>query len=419
MKLTAPVNPEYAARVVVLETFVDLENCDNVKAAQVQGLQVIVGKDTMQGTVGLLFPAETQLSEEYASKNNLFRHSDRNSDPNQKGYLEDNRRVKAMKFRGHTSNALFMPLSSLDYIKPSLVLLPGDLFDKLDGHDICQKYYVKQPNASKPGQYLEKQPKRVDERVFPQHLDTANLFRVADSLPNDANVVITAKLHGTSIRVANTIVRRQLNWRERLAKRLGVKVKELEYDVVYGSRRTVKDPNNPSNNNFYATDIYSIEGAKVKDLLPKNYILFGELVGWTPDGAAIQKNYTYGLPAKTCKLYVYRVAVVNEDGQIVDLSWDAVKEFCTNRGLAHVPELWRGQFDWALQDLNNGVWTNRRFFDEGFVNCPSLEPGLVDEGVCVRFEGMLPRIVKAKSSQFLEHETKMLDKGVADMESDA
>lgn len=43
---------------------------------------------------------------------------------------------------------------------------------------------------------------------------------------------------------------------------------------------------------------------------------------------------------------------------------------------------------------------------------------MVDEGVCLRVEGITPLVVKAKSPLFLQHETKMLDQGVTDTEAE-
>src|SRR5574338_1274390 len=145
MKLDPPANPNYAATVVRIRSIIPIENCDNVVATPLLGYQAIVGKDTKVGDLGIVFPAETQLSEEYARKNNLHRHCNLNDDESAKGYLEDNRRVKALKFRGHRSDALFMPLSSLwhtDNFVPHVVeyLREGDTFDELNGHEICRKY---------------------------------------------------------------------------------------------------------------------------------------------------------------------------------------------------------------------------------------------------------------------------------------
>ena len=75
--------------------------------------------------------------------------------------------------------------------------------------------------------------------------------------------------------------------------------------------------------------------------IPEGYIVYGELVGWTPDGTALQKNYTYHLPVGQAELYVYRVAHINSQGVLSDLSWDGVKAFCQARGLKWTPELAR------------------------------------------------------------------------------
>ena len=54
-----------------------------------------------------------------------------------------------------------------------------------------------------------------------------------------------------------------------------------------------------------------------------------------------------------------------------------------------------------------------RYHDDGFSNAVQLSRvNTVDEGVCVRAEGVIPTILKAKSPQFFEFETKLLDEGV-------
>ena len=73
MNLQPPENPNYCAVVVALSTFVDLPNCDNVKAALIFGNSVIVAKSAQSGEVGLFFPVETQLDEKFCGANNLFR----------------------------------------------------------------------------------------------------------------------------------------------------------------------------------------------------------------------------------------------------------------------------------------------------------------------------------------------------------
>lgn len=464
MKLDAPVNQNYCATVVEIKTLVPLANADNLMAIPMFGMQAIVDKSYYVGQVGILIPAECQLSEEFTQANNLFRHEYLNLDPTKKGYLEDNRRVQAIKLRGHRSDALFMPLDSLlfAYEKDGLTMHPaeeltallldniGMQFDHIPGLngsvEICHKY--ERPIRLARGlQAVTIKNTRVDKRYMPEHFDSPNVFRVQDSLDPNAQVVVTQKLHGTSIRVANTIVQRKLTMFERLVKRFGAKVQETEFDYVFGSRKVIKDANNPNQQHFYDEDIWTREGKKLAGLIPQNYIVYGELIGWTGglDGvtvtgdnksgtikgnyAPIQSHYTYDCLPGTCKLYVYRVAFVNAQGTVADLSWDAVKEFCTATGLNHVPEMWRGTLGVATTLLQfRGLWLDMNFHalheqtgDKMFRNVvPLSADSPCDEGVCIRIEGIIPQIYKAKSPLFLQHETSMLNSETAvDVEAEA
>lgn len=415
MKLEEPKNANYAATVVVVRHINELANCDNVVGVPFMGYQAIVSKDTKVGDIGILFTAETKLSHEFASDNNLYRHGDRNVDHGVTGYIEDSGRVKAIKFRGHQSDALFMPLDSIKNFTNPDNLNVGDVFDHLNGMEVCRKYLVKEPGVQRIDKNATKKFTRVESQYMPEHYSTDNYFRNAEFLPENADIVVTQKLHGTSIRIGNTIVKRKLGWKDRLAKKLGVKVADTEYDLVYGSRKVVKDANNPDQAHFYGHDLWSQVGARFADRVPENFILYGEVIGYTEDGGAIQKNYTYDLAPGENELYVYRVAVITNQGKIVDLPWDAVKAFCDQAGIKYVPELWRGKhWDFDAQD-----WIDIQYAD-GFPNAVPLNKGVkfVDEGVCVRAEGLAPYILKAKSPVFLQHETRMLDEEAVDVEAD-
>jgi hypothetical protein len=115
-------------------------------------------------------------------------------------------------------------------------------------------------------------------------------------------------------------------------------------------------------------------------------------------------------------MYVYRVAIVTNGGLLVDLSWEATKEFCRDKGLKHVPELWVGMHRYFKAE----DWLDKNFFAEGYKNAIPLDnESPCDEGVCIRVDGIAPYILKAKSPRFLEHETKMIDEGANDTEEQA
>lgn len=422
MKLEHPKNVNYAATIVSVNTIVDLPGLDNLVGVPVLGCTALTTRGVKHGGLRVAFTAETQLSEEYAAWNNLNRDAELNKDPNERGYLDKNRRIRAIKMRGHVSSALLMPLSSLSFTGiDTKTLTVGDTFDTLNGYAICNKYEIPVKRGSTPARTkVEKAFKRVTTKVFPEHLDTDQYGRSKHLLNRENDCIVTQKLHGTSWRGGHVPVLRELRWRDKIAKWFGVAVPEYDHDVVFGSRKVIKDPNNPRQDHYYENDIWTEYGKNIAELIPEGFLVYGELVGWTGDGTPLQKNYTYSLPQGEAELFVYRVASINRNGVMADLSWDGVKEFCSARGLKWVPELTRvtvggledmvsGLLDIKLTDVDHSLFTDAPL---------SLSHDkTVDEGVCIRQEGLTPLILKAKSPIFLEHETKLLDRGEADMES--
>ena len=414
-KLQAPENDNYAATVVKLTAITPLEGRDNIVGTPIYGFQAIVSKSTQVGDIGIVFPAETKLAEEYARENNMYQHGDLNKDESAKGYISDSGRVKAIKLGGHRSDALFMPLSSLEFTGFDVSTLEvGDTFDELNGHKICSKFVRKQVGTPRIERNKEKKFVRVEQKFLPEHYDSENYWRNKHVIKGNKRIVVTQKLHGTSIRIGNTVVKRKLTWLENLAKKVGVNVQETEYDYVYGSRKVIKDINNPNQNHFYGTDIWTEEGKKLDGLLPEGFIVYGELIGWTGQ-TAIQKNYTYQIPQGTANLYVYRVATVTPQGRLIDLSWEQVKEFCKDLGLKHVPELWTG----LHKNFDVDKYIDKKFAETMTGDLVPLdEKSPCDEGVCIRVDGIAPYILKAKSPMFLQHETKMLDEEATDLEAE-
>lgn len=223
MKLEAPANRNYAAEVLRVPALVDLPGLDNLVGVPVLGHQALTTRDGRGvGNLMIAFTAETQLSDDYAHHNNLYRHADKNRDQSETGYLEDNARIRALRLRGHVSNALLMPLTSVAYTGVSLLdLVEGATFDKLGDYEICRKYEIPvKPGSSPSRSKIERAFKRVDKKLFPEHLETDQYWRSKHLLRAGREVVITQKLHGTSIRVGRVPVLRQLSRVERLLVRL-------------------------------------------------------------------------------------------------------------------------------------------------------------------------------------------------------
>ncbi|MFE7717556.1 RNA ligase family protein [Nocardia rhizosphaerihabitans] len=414
MKFDTPKNENYAAVIAKVPAVLPIPGRDRIEQISIYGHTAVVQKGWKPGDLGVFFPAEVQLSEKYARENNMYRHGNLNADPGVTGYLEDNGRVKALKLGPARSNALFMPLESLESFGVMAGdFKEGDTFDHINGKEVCRKYVVrgsdKLPNNQAP---KDRSKDRVDPRLFPQHIDTANFWRNVARV-DDRRVIVTQKLHGTSIRIGRVPVLRKLSLVERLAQRLGAKIQQREYDAVYGSRKVIKDANNEGQQHFYSEDIWTQKGREIDAVLPNGWILYGELIGWTPDGAPLQRGYTYEIPKGQSRLYVYRIAVVNDQGVSVDLSYEAVVEFCKNNGLNHAPVVWSGH----INLFNVNAWMDGNYAEEGVPGVVPAGAGVIDEGVVIRSEGITPTLLKAKSPLFLEHETKVLDSGAEDIES--
>lgn len=430
MKFDPIKNPNYVATIVRIEAsnLYPVEGLDNLVGYTKFGMQALVPKEGTPPGLYLLFSTEVQLSQAFAHHNNLFRDSLANADQFATGYLEDSRRVKAIKLRKNRSDSLVMPLSSLSYLlsaKEIASLQEGDVFDSINGHEICRKYVIKETKQGAPGQ-PKARVRRVDAKVFPEHLDSENYFRNCDKIPADAHVTVSQKLHGTSVRYGNVPVATSQRWWERLLKR----PVRLEHKFVVGSRRVVKSVDlsaEEGKHHYYGDgDLWTryADKAGLRDRIPKDHLVYGELIGFSSPGSPIQKGYTYHLDDGEAELYVYRVAVVTSEGRVVDYSPKQMEMFCIEHGLKMVPVIGSGPHadEWIE------AWLDARYYDlwikgemkSAHPPLPLSDKKTVDEGVCVRYDG--PHgvyILKAKSPLFLEHETKLLDAGAEDLEAAA
>lgn len=422
----------YSATVIRVPKVRKAENSDRLYIIDVMGMTAIVDDSWVgrEGELAVVFPAEVQLSHDFCRDNNLYRERELNKDTSEAGYLDTNRRVRALKLRGNISNGLVLPLSAIKYpIFPE----EGLVFDTIGGNEICRKYVVPVKATSaqnRADSKIKKAFKRVDNTFLPEHFETGQWLREEGHVQPHEELIITQKLHGTSVRLANTVVKRQHTRREKLAaKFLGARIADHEYDLVAGSRKAIKDPNNPNQDHYYQTDIWTDALSVYGDHIPKNVIVFGELVGYVPGtGAAIQKGHTYGVQPGQYELYVYRVAIITEDAELYDLSWDQVRDFCSRHGLKHVPELDRmpkavfdvvdfNEKNFYEEDQAHRAVNGEQLYTDQPVRLSDGGTG-ADEGIAIRVErGLTPEIYKYKNKSHYEWETKELDTGIPDLES--
>lgn len=417
----------YAATVVQIDNIHPHPNADRLACTNIFGNNVIIGKDTKIGDVGLYFPIESQLGLEFATVNDLIRKKNPDGSYN-KGYFDNNRRVRAQTLRGEKSMGFFCPLSYLTKLPPKEgnILFPsvGKELENWNGFDISKKYIVPtkvQPGGNKKGNKAKKESRVIPEQ-FHFHFDTAQLGKNINKIQPEDLISITWKMHGSSGICGNVLVKKRLSLTEKILKKLGVNVVDTEYDYIYSSRRVIK--NQETNSHFYDSDVWTEAGTLFSSHLHKGETVYYELVGYTSSGQEIQKGYDYGCEKNQFKIYIYRITQTNVDGIVTELPWHQVKHRAVELGFDKVPEIYYGKAGLCIPGICGGESWNKDFlnglqkryvYDQDSQFCRNKVP---EEGIVVRKErGDGIESFKLKSFRFLQHESKQLDKGEVDMES--
>lgn len=433
----------YNAIITKLHNVRPHSNADKVKLATVVGNQVVIGLEHEEGELGIYFPTDGQLSHEFCSENNLYRDSSLNKDKDSKpGMFDDNRRVRTQKFRGEVSDGFWVPLSLLNFINTWNweMLFEGTELSEFGGVPICNKYLTKSTKDAAQNQ-SKKQKRAKSSIMFKEHYDTEhfgknlNKFKIGDQL------VITEKIHGTSGRIGYVLVDKKLNWKERLAKYLGIAVQEQKWDYLNGSRRVVIEES--SGTQFHDPTIRDYAFNLFKGNLHKGETVFFEIIGFEPDGKAIMPSvntkalkdkeftekygetmhYSYGCEIGQCKVRIYRITNTNEDGKTIDLSWEDIKTRCGEIGVEHVPELGLLELTSTKSDYGESISESHQEkllsnVEELVKGESLLDPSHIREGVVIRIEGnnLTPQVFKHKSYEFKVLEGIVKDTGVVDEE---
>lgn len=438
MKFKKPKNENYAAVVAKVSNTVHLENMDNVHASIVLGNQVITSKDVNVGDVGIYFPVECQLSQNYMAANNLYRDSKMNSDTSVSGYFDQNGRVRCIKLaKKHKSEGLFMPLESITNLFLNLDLddidfKEGDTFDEIEGVNICKKYYPpKQKTYNSSGENGKKRNKskkpkedRLIDNQFRFHSDTGMLYKNMHMIGRDDIISITYKIHGTSFISSKVLCKKKLNMVEKILKKIGIKIVDTQYDYVFSSRKVIKNKEfNENPSHFYKEDIWATAHNEVKDFLLDGMTVYGEIAGYLSNSSMIQKDYDYGCEVGEHKVFIYRITYTNPSGHTFEFSAKQVQDWCKSRGLNPVPQLFYGYAKELTDDrLNDENWRSsllenlKSLYNEK--NCFMCKSEVPEEGCVVRIEGTGIEAFKLKSNRFYERETIMLDKGETNIEDE-
>lgn len=435
MKLEVSENSRnYACSVVEIKDLFEIEGSDFIVRTVVNGNNVVVPKTTEIGSKMLYFVSGTKLSADYCHKNNLYDKAEENSNTELKGFISyKQKRVKAIKLRGIISDGMLMPLNSLFYFLNDVSWLKvGDEFTEIGGISICEKYIVP-VKYSGTNNKKGKQPVKISRLVnnqFYLHNDTDNLRKNSDKIkPNDI-IGIHYKKHGTSIVIGNVQVKRPLSWLERLSSRFGVNVNDTKYDIVYSSRKVIKNGYlNPTfGEGFYGEDIWGVVAKEVGHLIPKNWTLYGEVLGYTQSGSAIQGKYDYGCQVGEHKFYVYKISVVNTDGNVIFLTDKQIEEYCEKVGLLYKDTfIYYGTVEKYCLDYELSMIDDVNVFPNNFIknleerfnekNCYMCANKVPEEGIIIRVERLEQyEAYKLKSKKFLLMESEEQEKEVSNIE---
>lgn len=444
MKLKTPINENYAATLVVIKNIIILDNCDNVVHTNIFGNLVVVGKDTKIGDKGLFFPAETRLSDEFLHINNLYRDNTKNKIIDEKGYFEDNGRIRCVKFRGHKSEGLFLPTTSILFAAEAVdvaALPEGTTFDEINSIKICEKYIPRitytpgTGGSNNSNKRIAKKVSRIIDGQFRFHEDTKALGKNIFKIKPDSLVSITNKLHGSSFITSKILCKKKLGWFSKLLKKFGVPINDTYYDNIWSSRKVIKnDDLNRDYNHFYGEDVWADVSKELSPYLLDGMTIYGEIVGFTKGGRAIQGGYDYGYDAKGqfnkhYGIYIYRITFTTFGGKLIEFSAKQVQDYCRANMLNTVPEFFYGKAGDLVKNIVVGEHGNlEEVFQSQLLetlltsfnmekDCDMCLGKVPAEGFVLRIEGLDYDAYKLKSFRFKERETKELDKGTVDIET--
>ena len=343
---------EHCGYIVKITELRKHTNADRLQIATIFGNSVIVSLDTHVGDMGVYFPTDLQLSEEFCKVNDLVRRKDEHG--NQAGgYLDPNKRnIRTMKLRGEVSDGLYLPITCLAEFTKVSDLSVGDTIDVVNGHEICRKYIPHVNTVRHTGATPAKKAKANFAPTFYEHVDTAQLAYNLDAFKAGDIVQLTLKIHGTSGRTGYLpLIHYKQSLFDKIFHRIGKEYKK--YGYVSGTRRVVLDATHTGG--YYDDNSFREEMAKkFEGKLHKGEVCYYEIAGFQgPNGAPIMasvKNskisdkaftkqygeetiFSYGCEqnghydylldefgnvdlAPCCDVYVYRMTMVNEDGAL-------------------------------------------------------------------------------------------------------
>lgn len=378
----------YKAYVTQIKNLHKHPNADRLQLGECFGNTVCVNLDYTEGQTGVYFPVDGRLSVEFAEANNLLRKKD-DAGNSIGGYMDpDKRNVTAIRLRGEKSDGLFLPLECLEPFGDVSTLKVGDTIDTFNGHLICEKYIPRGKNGHGGNiQGNKTRKKKVPVApLFAEHADTEQLaYNLSAFKPGD-EIEITLKMHGTSQRTGYLPVFKgyKRTLLDKILRREGTPTYDWGY--VSGTRRTILEN---YEGGYYGSNKFREQHSKFfEGKLWKGEEIFFEVVGFTHTGTPIMATgnnkklndkefvkkygaetvFSYGCDPNGCTdgeltkyatdahgnklvaftqlpqsdIYVYRMTMTNEDGNVIEYTPDFMRYRCEQMGVKTVPIMWKG-----------------------------------------------------------------------------
>ena len=439
---------EYCGTVVKIGEILPIEGRDRIVKTMVNGLSIVIGKDEFQtGDVAVYCANETQLHELFLHLNSMYDDKELNIDKEKKGYINKHGRVRIVKLGGVPSYGILLhPTSIATFLNEPVEVVNEYLgnhvnedFDEINGEIFCKVYVPPIKTSNRQMSKSEKRNKKLArfkmliEGSFRLHYDTDQLARNMHEFSPDDKVFISNKLHGTSICLANILTNVPTNWFKRMWHKLTGKYEfDQKYNIVYSSRNVIKNEFiNPKQKagGYYSDDIWGYWAEKLAAYIPQDFCIYGEVVGYTPNGTPIQKGYDYGcLPTDEVKskLMVYRVTHNDKEFEITDVI--AFGQYLKDKLgdiVLDFPLMYHGTFAELYPEISTTEHWHENVLEALKVEkkflMEQLEPMCINkvprEGFVVRKENdPIKRAFKLKTTAFHLREAAQVDAGEVDME---
>jgi len=422
MKLSIQENSKnYTCSVVEIKDLFPIEGADAIVRTVVNGNNVVVPKTTEVGSKMLYFVSGTKLSADYCHKNNLYDKTEENYDKEKRGFISfKQKRVKAIKLRGIISDGMLMPLSSLSsFLENGSInsLKVGDEFTHINGNLLCEKYIVSVKEFNQGGQKTPKANKLKDlllNTQFRFHHETEHFVKHQDKFKQETEIIITRKLHGSSLILANVLLNKKLSFKDKVARFFGVAVPTEEYGIIWSSGKPkgklpkgIESETNKwetPNPSYYTSDIWARAYKEIGDKVEKGISIYAEIVGKGIQGDLFTYNQDYGI-------HVYRITQTSVDGSVIEFSWEQVKKYCEKYGLNYVQEYFVGKVK-EIVVLNESLlgYLQQTYLNKSYPDCK------IDEGICIRVRET-DEIFKLKSPNFIKMESDNQENEIEETES--